>query len=182
MFKKHYAALLTLTALFAANLAIAAEGIEEQRTSPAIDAPAPEPKGEPAAKPATDAPSQASKLTEEQVIAARNEFKLEVLSTDTSKPYGSQFPYSDLVKLKITNNSGVTLPYLTVFTKRYSGGRVVGWSRVPPIDVQDLKPKQSKTIDYYPRGHLSVVTVDKLVVEIEPIIDRENRLFIKELE
>jgi hypothetical protein len=122
-----------------------------------------------------------STLTPKQIINARREFKVEVLSFDTSKPYGSKFPYSDYVKLRITNNSGVTLSYITPLTKRYSHGRPIGWSRAPVIAVHDLRPNQSKIIDYYPHGHLSVVTVDKLTVEIEPTIDQEEMRFFKEL-
>jgi hypothetical protein len=120
-------------------------------------------------------------LTPKQIIDARREFKVEVLSFDASKRYGLQFPYSDYVKLRITNNSRITLPYLTPLTKRYSHGRQIGWSRAPAIPVHDVGPKQSKIVDYYPHGHLSVVTVDKLTVEIEPAIDEEDMRLFKEL-
>jgi hypothetical protein len=122
-----------------------------------------------------------SDLTPKQIMDARKQFHVEVLSFDTSKRYGSTFPYSDYVKLRITNNSDVTLPYITPLTKRYSNGRAIGWSRAPVIAVHDLGPKQSKTIDYYPHGHLSVVPVDKVTVEIEPTIDEEEMRLFKEL-
>ena len=125
---------------------------------------------------------QFSELTPNQIVAARREFKVEVLSFDTSKRYGSQFPYSDYVKLRITNNSRITLPYITPLTKRYSQGRAIGWSRAPAIPVHDLSPRQSKTIDYYPHGHISVFPVDRLTVEIEPTIEEEETRFFKELE
>lgn len=124
---------------------------------------------------------EAPALTPKQTIDARREFKVEVLSFDTSKRYGSSFPYSDYVKLRITNNSAVTLPYITLLTRRYSQGSPIGWSRAPVIPVQELKPNQSKIIDYYPQGHLSVVRVDRLTVEIEPTIDEEDMRFFKEL-
>jgi hypothetical protein len=121
-------------------------------------------------------------LIPKQIIDARREFKVVVLSFDTSKRYGSKFPYSDCAKLRITNNSSVTLPYLTPLTKRYSHGSQIGWSRAPVIPVHDLGPGQSKTIDYYPHGHLSVVAVDKLTVEIEPAVDEEDIRFFRELQ
>jgi len=124
---------------------------------------------------------QISALTPEQIIDARRQYKVEVLSFDTSKRYGSKFPYSDYVKLRITNNSHGTLPYITPLTKRYSNRNPIGWSRSPVIPVHDLGPRQSRTIDYYPHGHLSVVTVDKLTVEIEPAIDEDDRRLFKEL-
>lgn len=123
----------------------------------------------------------AAQLTRDQVIDARRHFRIEVLSFDASKPYGSGFPYSDYVRLRITNHSNVTLPYITPLTRRYSGGRTIGWSRAPVIDVQDLGPKTTKMIDYYPHGHLSVVPVDKLTVEIESTVDDDDLRLFKEL-
>lgn len=120
-------------------------------------------------------------LTPKQVVDARRHFHVEVLSFDTSKRYGSKFPYSDYVRLRITNNSNVTLPYITPLTKRYSSGNPVGWSRAPVIAVDDLAPKQSKTIDYYPYGHLSAVPIEKLTVEIEPTIDEADMRLFREL-
>ena len=161
--------LLVLLTIFAfSNLAHTAEIIDEQDVKPAAT------KG--------DSPDEKiSELTPKQIMDARKEFKVEVLSFDTSKPYGSEFPYSDYVKLRITNNSSVTLPFITPLTKRYSNGNQIGWSRAPAIPAHDLRPKQSKTIDYYPHGHLSVVIVDKLTVEIEPTIDQQEMRFFKEL-
>src|SRR5262245_47964080 len=159
--------LLVLLTMFAfSNLAYAAEIIDEQAVKSAT------PKS-------NSADEKISELTPEQIVDARREFKVEVLSFDTSKPYGSEFPYSDYVKLRITNNSSVTLPFITPLTKRYSNGNQIGWSRAPAIPAHDLRPKQSKTIDYYPHGHLSVVTVDKLTVEVEPTIDKEEMRFFK---
>lgn len=122
-----------------------------------------------------------AQLSREQVIDARRHFRVEVLSFDASKPYGSGFPYSDYVRLRITNHSNVMLPYITPLTKRYSAGRAVGWSRAPVIEVHDLEPRKTKTIDYYPHGHLSVVPVDKVTVEIESKVDEEDVRFFKEL-
>lgn len=160
--------LVMLTILAFANLAHSAEIIDRQDAGSATTK-------------SNSPDDEISALTPKQIIDARKEFSVEVLSFDTSKRYGSKFPYSDYVKLRITNNSGVTLPYITPFTKRYSQGSPIGWSRAPAIPVHDLGPKQSKTIDYYPHGHLSVVTVDKLTVEIEPTIDEEDMRFFREL-
>jgi hypothetical protein len=161
--------LVVLLTIFAfANLADSAETIDEQDVKSATTK-------------SNSPDKKISELTPEQIMDARRKFQVEVLSFDTSKPYGSEFPYADYVKLRITNNSSVTLPYITPLTKRYSQGNQIGWSRAPAIPVHDLGPKQSKTIDYYPHGHLSVVPVDKLTVEIEPIIDEADMRFFKEL-
>jgi hypothetical protein len=160
--------LVLLTILAFANCAHTIEIIDDQDVKPAtIESNSPE--------------NKISELTPKQIMDARREFNVEVLSYDTSKPYGSEFPRSDYVKLRITNNSSVTLPYITPLTKRYSKGNQIGWSRAPAIPAHDLRPKQSKTIDYYPHGHLSIVTVDELTVEIEPAIDQEEMRFFKEL-
>jgi hypothetical protein len=161
-------ALVLLTIFAFANFAHSAEIIDEQDVKSATTK-------------SNSPDKEISELTPKQIMDARRDFTIEVLSFDTSKAYGSQFPYSDYVKLRITNNSHVTLPYITPLTKRYSKDNQIGWSRAPAIPADDLGPKQSKTIDYYPHGHLSVVTVDKLTVEIEPTIDQEEMRFFKEL-
>ncbi len=122
------------------------------------------------------------RLTEKQVLEARSKYKIKVLSFDASKRYGSEIPFSDFVRLRVTNGSSVVLPFLTVRTDRYSKGENVGWSRAPAIPVGDLKPGQSKEIDYYPKGHLDVVSVDRISVQIENQISKQHRQFFKELE
>jgi predicted nucleotide-binding protein len=119
-------------------------------------------------------------LTREQVVEARRMFGVEVLSFDASQEYGIKSPYSDYVRLKVTNGSDIVLPCLTVLTKRFaSTGRLLGSSRVPSISVADLKPGQSAELDYYPRGHLR--GVDRLTVEIESLIPPQGEKFFNEL-
>lgn len=122
------------------------------------------------------------KLTKEKILEARSKYEIKVLSFDASKKYGSEFPFSDFVRLRVTNGSSVVLPFLTVRTNRYSKGSEVGWSRAPAIPTGDLKPGQSKEMDYYPKGHLDVVSIDRISVEIETQISEEDQPFFKELE
>ena len=118
--------------------------------------------------------------TREQVVEARRKFKVRVISFDASQKFGTEFPYSDYVRLEISNNSDLVLSTLTVLTKRFDGkGRMIGSSRSPAISVRDLKPGQSAEVDYYPRGHLP--GVNSISVEIESLISPENEQFIKEL-
>ena len=124
----------------------------------------------------------ATRLTDKQVLEARSKYKIEVLSFDTSKRHGSEFPYADFVRLRVTNASTIVLPVLTVRTNRYSKGKEVGWSRAPSITVSDLKPGRSKEVDYYPKGHLDVVAVDRITVEIEKKVSSEDKKFFKEFE
>lgn len=121
------------------------------------------------------------KHTREQVLDARKKFKVEVISFDASQEFGTEFPYSDYVKLRITNNSNIVLPYLTVLTKRFDkSGKMIGSSRFPNIQVNNIKPNESFEYDYYPRGHLP--NVKEIKVEIEHIISDEEMQFFKELQ
>lgn len=120
------------------------------------------------------------KLTRKEVIEARRKFRVQVLSFDATQEHGIEFPYSDYLTLRIKNGSKVTLPYLTVLTKRFDkNGRMIGSSRAPSIFVGDLKPGQSADVDYYPRGHLPYVT--KITVQIETLISPDNQQFFPEL-
>jgi hypothetical protein len=130
-------------------------------------------------KPTATAPSLASP-TRDTVIAARRKYRVQVVSFDASQKFGTEFPYSDYVRLRITNGSAVALSTLTVLTKRFDGaGRMIGSSRAPGIPVADLKPGQSAEVDYYPRGHLP--GVKKITVEVEALISPEEAKFFKEL-
>jgi len=134
---------------------------------------------------AAPASKSAGKLTREQVLAARKKFKVQVLSFDASQAFGTERPYSDYVRLRITNNSNVTLPYLTVLTKRYdASGRFLGSSRMPPIPTDNIKPDESFEYDYYPKGHFDafIAVTKKITVEIEQVIDQESMQFFKELQ
>lgn len=121
-------------------------------------------------------------LTEKQVLEARSKYEIKVLSFDASKRYGSEIPFCDFVRLRVTNNSSIVLPFLTVRTNRYSNGAEVGWSRAPAIPIDDLKPGQSKEIDYYPKGHLDIVPVDRISIIIENQIPKQDKQFFEELE
>jgi hypothetical protein len=129
-------------------------------------------------------------LKRKEVFEARKNFKVEVVSFDASKGYGTRDPvsgYTDYVRLRITNNSKVRLPYLTVKTVRANQfNEIVGWSRAPAIPVSHIKPGETAEVDYYPKGHLdsAIASVDKIVVVIEPEkeINAESSHFFKELE
>ncbi len=136
----------------------------------------------PQQKTASNASLPVTRLTDKQVHEARSKYKIEVLSFDTSKRQGAEFPYADFVRLRVTNASKIVLPVLTVRTNRYSKGKEVGWSRAPSITVSDLKPGQSKEVDYYPKGHLDVVAVDRITVQIEKKVSPEDKEFFKEFE
>ncbi len=118
--------------------------------------------------------------TEDDVLQARKKYKIDVVEFDAKQAYGTEFPYSDRVKLKITNNSNIVLPYLTALTKRLDRqGEMIGSSRAPSIPTSNIKPGESFEYEYYPKGHLP--GVEKINVEIEHIFDDEAKNFFKEL-
>ena len=87
------------------------------------------------------------------------------------------------MRLRIRNDSKTTLPCLTMLTKRFSKGQMIGSSRLPSIPTADLAPGESIEYDYYARGHLSVgPRVDKITVEIEGLIRPETKQFFCELQ
>ncbi len=124
--------------------------------------------------------SETNKLSKEEIIQIRRQFEVAVLSFDAKQKFGSEFPYSDYVRLQIKNTSDVTLPCLTILTKRYKNGEMVGFSRAPSISTKDLLSGQVVEYDYYPKGHLDI-DVDNITVEIEGIINPETEEFFCEL-
>jgi len=121
--------------------------------------------------------------TMDEVLAARQKYVVRVISFDATQQYGSEMPYSDCVRLRITNGSTLRLPFLTILTKRYDAqGTMVLSSRAPSISTAGIKPGQTVEYDYYPRGHLDMVSVKKIKVEIEQLIDPEAEQFFPELQ
>jgi hypothetical protein len=133
------------------------------------------------AKPPSPSPAASKEaLTRTAVIAARKKYRVSVVSFDASQEYGAEFPYSDFVRLRITNGSNVTLPWLTLLAKRFdASGKMIGSSRAPSVSVRDLAPGETAEVDYYPRGHLSGVR--KITVEIEALISPDVEQFFEEL-
>lgn len=123
--------------------------------------------------------SQAS-LTRSAVIEARRKYSVTVVSFDSTQEFGTKFPYSDYVRLRIKNDSEVALPSLTVLTKRLdASGRMIGSSRAPSLSLGDLRPGETAEVDYYPRGHLPGVA--RITVEIEDLIPPDSEQFFEEL-
>jgi len=118
--------------------------------------------------------------SEEEILQARKQFSIEVLEFNAKDGFGTEFPLSDYVRVRITNNSDAVLPYLTVLTKRFNvQGEMIGSSRAPSIPVSNIKPGESFEYDYYPKGHLPSV-VD-MTIEIEHVIDPSSKQFFPEL-
>ena len=118
--------------------------------------------------------------TREEVAAARKKFRVEVLGVDRTQAYGQDSMKSDMVRVRVTNNSDVVLPHLTVLTKRYSlSNEYLGGSRMPKLPTRDLKPGESAEFDYYSLGHLP--GTDKITIEVETMFPPEVEQFITEL-
>lgn len=59
---------------------------------------------------------------------------------------------------------------------------MVGSSLAPSIPTQEIKPGRTVEYDYYPQGHLDVVSVDKITIEVEAIFDLDSEQFFCELQ
>jgi hypothetical protein len=59
---------------------------------------------------------------------------------------------------------------------------MVGSSRAPYIPTAEIAPGESFEYDYYPRGHLDVVAVDRIRAEVESIVRADEEEFICELQ
>lgn len=119
-----------------------------------------------------------SKLSRDQVLEARKKFSVEVISSDLSQVFGERNIY---VRLKVSNGSTVTLPFLTVFTKTFDvSGKMLLRARLPPIPTGNLKPNETAQFDFYPPVYH--YQNSKVMVEVEQIIDERALQFFKELE
>ena len=88
-------------------------------------------------------------MSRSSVIAARKKYSVVVVSFDASQEYGSEFPYSDMVRVRITNGSDIALPALTLLTKRFdASGKRIGSSRAPSVPVRDLLPGETAEVDF----------------------------------
>jgi hypothetical protein len=120
-------------------------------------------------------------LSAQETLAARRKFTVELLGVDAHRIFGVQPPWSDRLQLRITNGSNVTLPFLTVLTRRWSAdGTLLGESRVPSLIANEWGPGSTTEIDYYSRGHLNTA-VARFSVEIEPSVDDANIADFREL-
>lgn len=142
-----------------------------------------------AAVPTASAPEQVASapvavvpsFTRPEVVAARKKYTVQVIDFDASQEFGTSFPYSDRVRVRVTNGSDIALPWLTVITRRYNRqGQMVGSSRNPPLPVKDLLPGETAELEFFPKGHLPNVT--RITVEVEHLMAPEDEQFIKELE
>ena len=117
--------------------------------------------------------------SEDDILQVRKKFEVKIIEFDAKKEYGTEFPYSDRVLLRITNNSKIVLPYLTIKVKRYNNqGEMIGFSR-SSIPASNIKPGESLEYEDYPRGHL--FGVKEIKIEIEHIISDDTKQFFKEL-
>jgi hypothetical protein len=121
-----------------------------------------------------------SELSRDQVQKVRQQFIVEVVEADLSREYGGEFPYSDYLRVRITNNSKVRLPSLTLRVNRYdAAGKNVGWSRAPSIPTDSIGPGETIEYDWFPRGHLP--SVESVRLEIEKMIGADSLEFFPEL-
>lgn len=111
---------------------------------------------------------------------ARRDFDIEVVDYSPAK-YGVEFPYSDRIVLRITNNSDLVLPYLTALINRYdASGEHIGGARAPSIAVASVAPGDTVEVEHYFRGWLP--TASRATVTVEDVIAPDVREFFDELQ
>lgn len=117
----------------------------------------------------------------EQVVDARKKYKVEVLRLDAEQEYGRPGEIrSNLLRVRVTNNSEIVLPQLTALTTRWSAtGERLGSSRAPALTTRDLKPGEVAELDYYALGALPGTA--KVTLEVETMLQPSDEQFIYEL-
>lgn len=84
-------------------------------------------------------------LGEARILAERLKYRV----TITASRRGS-----DAATIEVTNGSAVTLPYLTLETRRYLDGALVGAIRAPIVITGGIKPGQTRQFAYAPAGDM----------------------------
>jgi hypothetical protein len=119
--------------------------------------------------------------TREQALAARKKFKVDVLWLDKESTYGTDpLRQTNLVRVRVTNNSEIVLPELTVLATRWSAdGTLLGSSRAPRLPTENLKPSESAEFNYYSRW--AMPGTDRMTIEVEQMLAPIDEQFITEL-
>jgi hypothetical protein len=134
-------------------------------------------KTEPPAK------SKVEKLKCSDIEIERRKYKITVVSTDLSQGFGVDEIKSYLIRIKISNNSKITLPTLTVMSKTFDNtNSLVTSSRAPSVDVHSVRPGDSVTIDHYAKGYIPGWNATRAEVYVEDVVSSESRQFFSELQ
>lgn len=91
------------------------------------------------------AAAQRAALGEERIRAERLKYRVTITASGRG---------SDAAKIEVTNGSAVTLPYLTLQTRRYLDGALVGTIEAPIVITGGIKPGQTRQFAYAPSGDM----------------------------
>lgn len=118
-------------------------------------------------------------LTRKEVLKARRQYRVEILTYDPERTVGSGWNAGDMVRLRVTNRSPFTLSTLTVAFRRYTAsGEMIGMARTW-VPVNTIKPGQSAEFDQVVLGRLDGVT--RMTATVESHISKRDEQFIHEL-
>lgn len=89
------------------------------------------------------AAAQRAALGPERIRAERLKYRVTLTASPSGGPAAT---------IEVTNGSSVTLPYLTLETRRYFDGALVGTTRAPTVIAGGIRPGQSRRFAYAPAG------------------------------
>lgn len=91
------------------------------------------------------AAAQRAALGEDRIRAERMKYRVTITASR---------PGTDAAVIEVTNGSAVTLPYLTLETRRYLDGNLVAAIRAPTVITGGIKPGQTRQFTYAPSGDM----------------------------
>lgn len=95
------------------------------------------------------AAAQRAALGDERIRAARLKYRVTLIASRAG---------AEAATIAVTNGSDATLPYLTLETRRYFNGELVGAIRAPTVITGGIKPGQTRQFGYAPAGDMRATT------------------------
>lgn len=103
------------------------------------------------------AAAQRAALGDERIRAERLKYRVTLIASG-----GGTEPAT----IEVTNGSAVTLPYLTLETRRYLNGELVGAIRAPTVITGGIKPGQTRQFGYAPTGDMRATAWSVVVARV----------------
>lgn len=113
------------------------------------------------------AAAQRAALGDERIAAERLKYRVTVSAARAG---------TEAATIEVTNGSAVTLPYLTLETRRYFNGVLVSATRAPTVIAGGIKPGQTRQFAYAPGGDMRATAWSVAVAPVP-----QDREALKEL-
>lgn len=105
------------------------------------------------------AAAQRNALGPERIRAARLKYRVTLTGSRSA---------AQAATIEVTNGSGVTLPFLTLETRRYLNGALVGTTRAPTVITGGIKPGQTRQFAYAPAGDMRATAWSVALAPVPP--------------